>query len=82
MNRRGFLKGLLTTVAATPTVKLLGRVAEVTVVKPVRAAWAYMTGFKPLLNSGAWNAKYKTYDEAKEASDKLASEVLKKMLGH
>ena len=79
MNRRGFLKGLLTTIAATPAVKLAGRVAETAIVKPIRKTWAYFAG-KPLLNSGAWDAQYKTYDEAKKASDEIASAVMRKML--
>ena len=77
MNRRGFIKGLLTTIAATPAVKFAGRVAETAIVNPARKAWTYIFKPKPMLNSGAWDARYRTYDEAKEASDKIAKEVLK-----
>ena len=73
-DRRTFLKGLFATVAATPLVKSVARIAD-KAITPVKH-WFY----NDLRNWGAWDARYEYYDEAKAASDKLSNEIIKNMM--
>jgi hypothetical protein len=70
-DRRTFIKGMFASAAATPLVRLVAR-SSIAVVNRVRLRFG-----KPMLNYGAWDSRYGTYDEAKKASDELTERIVR-----